>query len=132
MTWTSAPLRRLTQLLLCAMLLAALAPTLSRARAWGQGSAAPWMEICTAQGTQSLGVDVTLDALTDERPQPGKTMVDHCAFCLLVSERMAPPSSPFAWQALPQAPPPLAHFGPHLPPSILHWTVLTRAPPAHA
>lgn len=131
MTWTSAQLRRLSLWLLCAMLLAALAPTVSRARAWSQGPGVPGMEVCTTFGTQRVVVSASADVQTDEVPKPGHITLDHCALCVLASDRMAPPPTPLSWQALPQAPPLLAQLDQHIPQAILHWAVHSRAPPAH-
>lgn len=128
MTWTSAQLRRLSLWLLCAMLLAALAPTVSRARAWSQGSAVPWMEVCTTAGAQRTAADTP----NDEAPQSGMGMLDHCALCVLASDRLAPPSPDFVWQAQLQAPPLLAQLDLRVPETVLHWTVHSRAPPVHA
>jgi hypothetical protein len=132
MTWTSAQLRRLSLWLICVMLLAALAPTVSRARAWSQGSAVPWMEVCTTNGTQRVAVSTSTDVQTDEAPKPGHAMLDHCAMCVLASERMVPPPPLFAWLAQPQAPPLLVPWVQFVPQAVLHWTVHSRAPPAHA
>jgi hypothetical protein len=132
MTWTSAQLRRLSLWLLCAMLLAALAPTVSRARAWSQGSAVPWMAVCSTTESQGVTWAKSVHAQADELPQPGATMLDHCALCVLASDRLAPPPKPLSWQALPQAPPLLAQLHQHIPQAVLHWTVHSRAPPAHA
>jgi Protein of unknown function (DUF2946) len=126
MTWTSAQLRRLSLWLLCAMLLAALAPTVSRARAWSQGSQVPWMEICTIAGTPRSAAD----APSGDTTKPGMAVVDHCALCVLSTERMVPPSSPFEWHALPQAPPALAVADLTFTPFALHWVMPSRAPPA--
>lgn len=132
MTWTSAQLRRLSLWLLCAMLLAALAPTVSRARAWSQGGAVPWMAVCTTEGAQQTALNQQGDTPRDERSVPGAAMLDHCALCVLASDRMAPPPNPLSWQALPQAPPLLAQLHQHIPQAVPHWTVHSRAPPAHA
>lgn len=132
MTWTSAQLRRLSLWLLCAMLLAALAPTVSRARAWSQGSAVLWMAVCTTEGAQQTALNQPGDAPRDERSVPGAAMLDHCALCVLASDRMAPPPNLLSWQALPQAPPLLAQLHQHIPQAVPHWTVHSRAPPAHA
>lgn len=128
MTWTFAQLRRLSLLVLCVMLLGALAPTVSRARAWAQGSPATWVEVCTTDGARQVSVD----SQSDEAPVQGKAMLDHCPLCVLSADRMAPPSSPFEWHALPQAPPVLAQSGVSFAQAVLHWTVLSRAPPARA
>ena len=132
MTWTSAQLRRLSLWLLCAMLLAALAPTVSRARAWSQGSAVPWMAVCTTEGTPQTALNQQGNTQSDEGSVPGAAMLDHCALCVLASDRMAPPPTPLSWQALPQAPPLLAQFDQHIPQAVPRWTVHSRAPPAHA
>ncbi len=132
MTWTSAQLRRLSLWLMCAMLLAALAPTVSRARAWSQGIAVPWMEVCTANGQQQLAATTATHLPAEQDLPSGQTWVDHCALCVLASDRLAPPSAPFEWQALPQAPPLGVALTDRAPSSVLHWTVSSRAPPAHA
>jgi hypothetical protein len=132
MTWTSAQLRRLSLWLLCAMLLAALAPTVSRARAWSQGSTVPWMAVCSTEGAQQTALKQLGNAQGDEGSVPGATMLDHCALCVLASDRLAPPPKPLSWQALPQAPPLLAQLHQHIPQAVLHWTVHSRAPPAQA
>ena len=130
MTWTTAQLRRLSLLVLCVMLLGALAPTVSRARAWSQGMRAVWVEVCTTDGARQ----VALDSTPDDAPAhaPGMSAIDHCALCVLSSDRMAPPSSALEWQALPQAPPVLARAVVPISLAVLHWTVRSRAPPAHA
>jgi hypothetical protein len=114
--------------LLGVMLLGALAPTVSRARAWSLGSSTVWVEVCTTEGTRQIA----LDNRSDDAPgHPGTPMLDHCALCVLASDRLAPPPSPFEWQALPQAPPVLAAAFVPFSLSVLHWTVHSRAPPAH-
>lgn len=65
MNWTTAQLRRLSVWLVCAMLLAALAPTVSRARALSQSSALPWMEVCSVNGSPSVAVNLA----TSEKPE---------------------------------------------------------------
>ena len=132
MTWTSAQLRRLSLWLLCAMLLAALAPTVSRARAWSQGSAVPWMTVCTTEGTPRTALKQPGHAQGDDGSVPTAAMLDHCALCVLATDRMAPPSTSWAWQARPQAPPRWVPFDLPAFEAVLHWTVHSRAPPAHA
>ncbi len=132
MTWTSAQLRRLSLWLMCAMLLAALAPTVSRARAWSQGSAVPWMEVCTANGTQQIAATTATPLPAEPDSPSGQTRVDHCALCVLASDRLAPPPAPIAWQVRPQAPPLWVALTDRASSSVLHWTVRSRAPPAHA
>jgi Protein of unknown function (DUF2946) len=119
-------MRKLSWLMLCVMLLGALAPTVSRARAWGQGQAVTWTEVCTTAGTRHIPIN----APSDDTPQPGVVQVDHCAFCVLATDRMVPPSDPFAWQAMPQAPPVQVAADFTFTPFALHWATQPRAPPA--
>jgi hypothetical protein len=128
MSWTSLQLRKLSLLVLCVMLLGALAPTVSRARAWSQGSQINWTEVCTTAGARPVAVDQVPGE--DSTPAPAMGMLDHCALCVLATDRMAPPVSPRVWQGLPQAPPvPVAARTVFLQ-TVLHWTVHSRAPPA--
>jgi hypothetical protein len=129
MTWTAAQLRRLSLLVLCVMLLGALAPTVSRARAWSQGSKVVWVEVCTTDGARQIA----LDSAPEQAPaHPGASTLDHCGLCVLSLDRLAPPTAPFEWHALPQAPPVLAADLVPFSLAVLHWTVRSRAPPAHA
>ncbi len=120
--------RALAWWLLGVMLLGALAPTVSRARAWSQGAAVGWVEVCTSEGTRQIALGTQSD---DAPALPGTPTLDHCALCMLASDRLAPPPSAWEWQAAPQASPMLAAaFIPFSLP-VLHWTVHSRAPPAH-
>ena len=114
------------------MLLAALAPAVSRARAWSQGSHVPWMEVCTTLGAKRVAVGTSVDVQTDEEPQSSRVMFEHCALCVLANDRMAPPPSPLLWQAFPQALPLLVPHLLYIPQAVLHCTAHSRAPPAQA
>jgi hypothetical protein len=127
MTWTSFQLRKLSLLVLCVMLLGALAPTVSRARAWSQGAQINWTEVCTTDGARQVVVDQVPGE--DRSPAPAMGMLDHCALCVLATDRMAPPVTPWVWQGLPQAPPKLAQAQIVFIQSVPHWTVHSRAPP---
>jgi len=127
MTWTSFQLRKLSLLVLCVMLLGALAPTVSRARAWSQGAQINWTEVCTTDGARQLAVDQVPGE--DRSPAPAMGMLDHCALCVLATDRMAPPVTPWVWQGLPQAPPKLAQAQIVFIQTVRHWTVHSRAPP---
>ena len=118
---------RLAWWLLAVMLLGALAPTVSRARAAAQGaSGVTWMEVCTAQGMQQVAVGDSQD------PAPATVVVDHCPLCVLSLDRLAPPAAPFVWQGLPQAPPVVAFVPQPLELTARPWAVQSRAPPAHS
>ena len=111
--------------LLAVMLLGALAPTVSRARAAAHGTAGvTWMEVCTSQGTTQVAVQ------DDSRSAPDTVVVDHCLLCVLGMDRLAPPPHPFVWQGLPQGPPqhPLSALSFIL--TDRPWSVQSRAPPA--
>jgi Protein of unknown function (DUF2946) len=127
MTWTSFQLRKLSLLVLCVMLLGALAPTVSRARAWRQGAQINWTEVCTTDGARQVAVDQVPGE--DRSPAPAMGMLDHCALCVLATDRMAPPVTPWIWQGLPQAPPKLAEAEIVFIQTVPHWTVHSRAPP---
>ena len=127
MTWTSFQLRKLSLLVLCVMLLGALAPTVSRARAWSQGAQINWTEVCTTDGARQVAVDQVPGE--DSSPAPAMGMLDHCALCVLATDRMAPPVTPWVWQGLPQAPPKLAEAEIVFIQTVPHWTVHSRAPP---
>lgn len=81
--------------LLAVMLLATLAPTVSRAMATQQG-AAGWVELCTSAGTR--WVQVADDVATAEpgTAPSGSHVLDACGYCVLAAERFAPlqPSVP--------------------------------------
>jgi Protein of unknown function (DUF2946) len=127
MTWTSFQLRKLSLLVLCVMLLGALAPTVSRARAWRQGAQINWTEVCTTDGARQVAVDQVPGE--DRSPAPAMGILDHCALCVLATDRMAPPVTPWVWQGLPQAPPKLAEAEIVFIQTVPHWTVHSRAPP---
>lgn len=100
---TSAHGRRLAAwLAIFAMMLAAFAPTVSRALARGSVSPGSWAEVCTASGVQwvKLGNTATTDsvgsAVSGEPAsgQPAHNPLDHCPLCLLAADRLGPPSSP--------------------------------------
>jgi hypothetical protein len=86
----------LTRGLLAAMVLAVLAPSVSRVLA-AERKAGDWVQICTAQGMEWVQLG--------DRPAPGDiddplAMRDLCGHCVLTAERFAPllPTWP-VWQA---------------------------------
>jgi hypothetical protein len=91
-------------LALAVMLLGALAPTVSRALAAARSDTAPMVEVCTSEGPRWIVLGQPADATlqTGGLPQvsadfsTGQKSVlhlDHCPFCLLVAERLGPPSA---------------------------------------
>ncbi len=110
--------------LLAVMLVGALAPTVSRARAATQGlTGVTWMEVCTTQGMRQVAVSDSQD------PSPATVVVDHCPLCVLSLDRLAPPVEPFVWQGLPQGPPDFSLAYPPLELRTRPWSVQSRAPP---
>lgn len=116
--------RKLAWWLLAVMLLGALAPTVSRARAAVQDPrGVNWMEVCTPQGMQQV-------AAQDVGHAPASAVVvDHCPLCVLSSDRLTPPSPAFVWIGLPQGPPAPACFESPLHLTPRTWAVQSRAPP---
>lgn len=92
-------LRILARGLLAAMLLAALAPAISRTLASGRG-AGDWIEICTSGGIRWVRLQAPEAGRSNPTEQPGQDgllhAMDHCGHCLLAAERFAPliPSLP--------------------------------------
>ena len=89
--------RRLARWLLVALLLATLAPGISRARsaaapeapeASDTRSGAHWVELCTSEGMQWVPVDLTVPRAGSDVPDPDP--LDRCGHCTLAAERFAP------------------------------------------
>jgi hypothetical protein len=78
-------------------LFAALAPTVSHALALDR--ATQGIEICTSTGNVTSAPTIPADSPTG--PESAKLM-DHCPFCLLQADRVAPPPSPVAYLFLVQ------------------------------
>lgn len=117
--------RTLAWWLLAVMLLGALAPTVSRARAAAQGAASvTWMEVCTPQGMTQVA------AQEDNSTPPVTVVVDYCPLCVQGQDRLAPPPQPLVWLGLPQGPPPPSLFATSLTLASRPWAVQSRAPPA--
>jgi len=85
-------MQRLARGLLVAMLLALLAPAISRALAGTRG-AGDWVEVCSAEGMQWVQLSATGEPLVPVDPLHA---LDHCGHCALTAERFAPllPASP--------------------------------------
>ncbi|MBA4261102.1 MAG: hypothetical protein C0443_03520 [Comamonadaceae bacterium] len=95
-------MRVLARGLLAAMLLAVLAPAVSRALASTRG-AGDWVELCTPQGMR--WVQWTAEGAETEPVGAADDLLhalDHCGHCALASERFAPllPRLPVVPQAV--------------------------------
>lgn len=86
--------------LLALMLLATLAPTVSRAMAVERG-ASGWVELCTSTGTRWVQMDNDAAPTNGASTQGDSHVLDACGYCVLASERFAP--------LLPSLPAVLAH-----------------------
>ena len=88
----------------------ALAPTLSHALVWSQGGNGAWTEICTTSGmrwvklgaapndapanalqsTDTSAIQIQIQTDSPDGPESAVSL-DHCPFCLLFTDRVAPP-----------------------------------------
>jgi Protein of unknown function (DUF2946) len=85
----------------------AMAPTVSRTLNWARGDTGKLIEICTSAGPRWMALnpagsataapDATLvDGQDASRSEPGPAptsfpVLDHCPFCTLLADRLAPP-----------------------------------------
>jgi hypothetical protein len=108
----------------------ALAPTVSHALAWAQGDRAPLIEICTSAGPRWMALSSASDAAPGDPATPA--VLDHCPFCLLMADRMAPPPQPQAlcFAAIGQANAPVTSATVFLPAQVFA-AAQPRGPPAH-
>lgn len=91
--------RLIPQLALAVMLLGALAPTVSRALAAAHGRMAPVPDICTTHAPGQANPASSLSGASlaqapvsaDRRGPESVPALDHCPFCLLVTDRLGPP-----------------------------------------
>ncbi|OGB86264.1 MAG: hypothetical protein A2535_00960, partial [Burkholderiales bacterium RIFOXYD2_FULL_59_8] len=73
-------------------LFGALAPTVSHALTWAHGDRAPLIEICTSAGPRWMALPTAVEPVSSD---PTSAVVsDHCPFCLLMADRLAPPPQP--------------------------------------
>ena len=86
-----------TRVLLAAMLLATLAPAISRTLGAAR-EVGDWVEICSAEGMRWVQVTAAPDPALRQDPQGQQTPLDECGHCTLMAERFAPllPTLP-AW-----------------------------------
>jgi len=115
--------RLATWVTLFTLVLALMAPTVSRAMAFVQGEVAPWGEVC------SVG-DQPMDEHQGKPSDPVAHALDHCPFCSLQSAATGWPPAPLVVAAASQ----LSHALPALflqAPRTLHvWSAAqARAPP---
>jgi hypothetical protein len=88
----------------CAILLAALAPSISHAVAAAKGIPNGWTEICTVDGAKLVKLDGTSSS---EAPAPDKkaTHFEHCPFCLHHAVSLGlPPNADFVMPSIEGSP----------------------------
>jgi hypothetical protein len=89
-------------LVLCVAWFAALAPTVSHALAWSQGSALTFIEVCTTTGSRLVEVDTQTPNADSNPGQESALTLSHCPFCLQPTDRCAPPPHPLPYLFLVQ------------------------------
>ncbi|MEZ5645732.1 MAG: DUF2946 domain-containing protein [Burkholderiaceae bacterium] len=91
-------LRLLVRCLLAGMVLAVLAPSISRWLVAGR-SAGDWVQLCSSQGTRWIRLG-TQSAEADEADGPNDIVAMHdlCGHCVLAAERFAPVLPTFAFR----------------------------------
>jgi hypothetical protein len=82
-------MRTLARCLLAAMLLAALAPAISRGLASTRG-AGDWVEICTTGGMRWVQLEAASAGADPLSADDLLHALDHCGHCGLAAERFAP------------------------------------------
>ena len=115
--FSAAFLRAGVRGLLAVMLLAVLAPMVSRTLA-STRVAGDWVEVCTVQGSQWVQLGESSTSPVNDDPAHEKHA---CGYCVLASERFAP--------LLPQVPAWSTTQPQHLEPSHRRWVSLDRASP---
>lgn len=72
----------------------ALAPTVSYALNWARGDGSALIEVCTSAGPRwmALGQVSDLQSEVPNQPDPA-TVFEHCPYCLLAADRIAPPAA---------------------------------------
>jgi len=101
MPFSSRRRRPITWLAILAVLVAALAPSVSRALVAHSTGDAPWLALCTAQGIKYVKADDGSTAPAHD----GKSRFEHCPLCSLQSAGAAPLPVPGLAFALPDGKP---------------------------
>jgi Protein of unknown function (DUF2946) len=82
--------RHLTSWLVClAMMLSALAPTVSHALSRSMGKSVPWVEICTSMGIRMVQLESSEKDSLPTSSSKKNTHFDHCPFCLSPGQGVA-------------------------------------------
>jgi hypothetical protein len=70
----------------------ALAPTVSHALNWARGDGSALIEVCTSTGPRWMALGQASEVQPELPNKPdAATVFEHCPFCLLAADRLAPP-----------------------------------------
>lgn len=70
-------------------LFGALAPTVSHALSWAHGDRQLLIEICTSAGPRQMALANASESIPSD--PTSAVVLEHCPFCLLMADRLAPP-----------------------------------------
>ena len=120
--------RPIAWLAILALLVAALAPSVSRALAAYSGGDATWVALCTAQGIKYVKADGGTPAQHDS-----KSRFEHCPLCSLQSAGAAPLPIPGIAFPVPDGKPPAPAAFLHAAGTQYIWSpALARGPPSQS
>lgn len=108
------------------MVFGAFAPSISKLLATSQGF--PWIEVCSAQGTKRIAVDLS----GKQTPEVPAMADSHCGYCLLQQHSPFVPTAPVSRDFAPIASDrlPLGAGGTTISRRFVRDAHQTRAPPA--
>ena len=125
---------RLTAWIACiAILLGALAPTVSFAVSWASGGELRWVEVCTTSGVKLVPVDADRALGEDGSSSDGLFAAERCPLCFIQGGLLALPPSPGMSLPVLSGRDPFSAVHYRAPPPLFLWAASNpRAPPALA
>ena len=116
-----------------AILLGALAPTISHAVAWVSGEDIRWVEVCTVAGVKLVVADAASASGEEGQGDDGALVAERCPYCGTHAGSFGLPAAPAVSFSLPVTPdlqPTLCH---HAPRPLFAWAAShARAPPVRS
>ena len=116
-----------------AILMSALAPSVSHALASARGVNIAWMEVCSVAGTRLVKAEIGIEKADDPAQHDASAQANHCPFCSThaASFALPPPASPlFHLDSSIRLRPPLFYQSPR---PLPIWTqAQSRAPPVYS
>jgi hypothetical protein len=129
MRTTSAKRRITAWIATFAILLAALAPSISQAINAAKGSGASWAEICTASGFKLTKIG-DIDSSTSQTPAEKSMHFEHCPFCFMHAGSVGLPPSNALTLPIASSELPLPSLFYQVPRPLFIWAAAqSRAPP---